>query len=179
MPAGCPRGTDLILGLMDQRRASGLCRQQRDAERIPAQQPFPQLPAELLHPHAALLERKRDQGTFRTCRKGSSVLQHNAVLALCSSSYPNFRNKRHATTPKQTTSPLLSKRSYQLSLQATPTITIIERKTFLLYLISALRWFCRSSPAQHLQLRVSGTSQRPPERKGGWRSFLMAFLKER
>lgn len=165
-PLDVPGGTDLILGLTDQRRASGLCRQQRDAERIPARQPFPQLPAELLRPHAALLGRKRDRGDVQKAPVLQEGLQHSGVLELLRTS----KAKRHAATPEQTPSEPLSKRSYRLSLQATPTITIIERKkkkTFLLYLIAALRRFCRSSPAQRLQLRVSGASQRPPERKGG------------
>lgn len=172
-PLDVPGGTDLILGLTDQRR------ERMDAERIPARQPFPQLPAELLRPHAALLGRKRDRGG----RSEGAGPAGGAPAQRRPRAPPNFKSKRHAATPEQTPSEPLSKRSYRLSLQATPTITIIERKKekknvpplshrsseTVLPLLSG------SAPPT---ARV-GRQPTAPREERGWCSFLMAFLKER
>lgn len=98
-PLDAPGGTDLILGLTDQRRASGLCRQQRDAERIPARQPFPQLPAELLRPHAALLGRKRDRGG----RSEGAGPAGGAPAQRRPRAPPNFKSKKARSNPRADT----------------------------------------------------------------------------
>lgn len=167
-PLDVPGGTDLILGLTDQRRERMGCGAHPSTPAVPA------APS-----GAAPLGRKRDRGG----RSEGAGPAGGAPAQRRPRAPPNFKSKRHAATPEQTPSEPLSKRSYRLSLQATPTITIIERKKekknvpplshrsseTVLPLLSG------SAPPT---ARV-GRQPTAPREERGWCSFLMAFLKER
>lgn len=91
---------------------------------------------------------------------------HQSISTINNLSFFKLRQK---TNPKTDNILILSKRSYRLLLHVTSMITLIERKTFLLYLISELAALATEGFA-------AGLSTQPQLRAPPWERGMASFI---